>query len=202
MLVAAEDACEPPRLLRPVEGHTEGARYSSKLKAIVTQPNLFRVCKEIRNEGLQVFYQHRNFKLTVEDDTCFRAIRRWLRSIGQAMRENIRHLAITFTEEPELAHMNNMGRIHGALSDKATVIYNANDGVDQLWRMGAVCWRRDRSSVPIFQMWDEYGLEERYTYDRPPSFRTVPGYEVEFKCSLVFVPNKSWFGSAGPRSVF
>ena len=116
----------------------------------------------------------------------------WLRNIGQMMRENIRHLEITFIEEPELAHMNNMGRIHVGLSDKATVIYNANDGVNQLWKTGATCERRDSRSVPIFQIWGDCGLEARFTYNRSPSFSTVPGREVESECSLVHLPNKSW----------
>ena len=201
MLVATEDTCEPPRLLRPVGGHAEGVRSSSKLKAIVAQPKLFRV-KEIRNEGLEVFYQHRKFELTVEDNNCFQAIVQWLRSIGQTNRQNIRRLDINFIGKPVLSHMHNMGRIHVELSDQAMVLYNANDGGRELWNMGAACERRDTRSVPIFQMWGEYGLEEWDKYDRPPSFKAVPGRQVELKCSLVFLPNKSWFSPAGPRSVY
>ena len=88
------------------------------------------------------------------------------------------------------------------LSDQATVSYNANDGVSQLWKMGATCERRDRSSVPIFQIWGDYGLDERFTYNRSPSFSTVLGRQVELECSLVFLPGKSWFGLGGPRSVY
>ena len=43
---------------------------------------------------------------------------------------------------------------------------------------------------------------ERFTHDRSPSFSTVPGRQVEMECSLVFLPEKSWFGPAGPRSVY
>lgn len=202
MMVAAEDVCEPPRRLRPVEGHTAGARRSFKLKAIVAQPKLFRVCKEIRNEGLQTFYQHHDFDLTVENNGCFQAIMQWLRNIGQTNRQDIRYLNISFVGEPVVAYMYNMGCIHVELSDKATVIYHADDGVHQLWNIGAACERRDSRSVPIFQMWGEYGLDERFTYIRSPSFSTVPGRQVELECSLVFLPNKSWFGPGGPRSVY
>ena len=90
--------------------------------------------------------------------------------------------------------MYNMGRIHLELSDDATVVYNANDSVSQLWNMGAACERRDSRSVPVFQMWDEYGLDERLTYIRSPSFGAVPGRPVELDCWLVFLPGKSWFG--------
>ena len=78
------------------------------------------------------------------------------------MREKIRYLDIDFIEIPESAYMKNMGRIHVELSDKATVTYNASDGVDQLWKMGATCKRRDSRSVPIFQIWGEHGLEKRF----------------------------------------
>ena len=167
----------------------------------MAQPKLFRV-KEIRNKGLEVFYQHRKFELTVEDNNCFPAIVQWLRSIGQTNRQNIRRLDINFIGKPVLAHMHNMGRIDVGLSNKATVIYNTNDGVDQLWEMGATCERRDGSSVPIFQMWGEFGPEEWNTYDRSPSFRTFPGRQVDLECSLVFLPGESWFGPGGPRSVY
>ena len=203
MLVAAEDACEPRRSSQPAQISTEGVLCGRKLRAIAASSSLFRACRETKNEGLLLFYEHHHFELDVEEDGCLRAIRRWLRHIGQAMRENIRHLEIRFIEEPDLTHMGNMGRIHGGLSDKATVMYHTNDGVSQLWQMGATCWRRDRSSVPTFQMWGEYGLDEEWTtYDRPPSFRTVPGRRVEVECSLVFLPGESWFGPAGPRSVY
>ena len=135
----------------------------------------------------------------MEDDGCLRAIRRWLRNIGQPMREKIRYLDINFIEIPESAYMNNVGRIHGELSDKATVTCNANDDVDQLWNIGATCRRRDSRSVPIFQIWGEYGLEKRFTYHPSPSLSTVPGRQVELEYSLVFLPGKSWFGPGGPR---
>ncbi|KAM0796935.1 hypothetical protein BDR22DRAFT_892686 [Usnea florida] len=95
-----------------------------------------------------------------------------------------------------------MGRLHVQLSDNTTVIYNANDGVDQLWKMGAACERRDRSSVPVFQIWGDYGLDKRVTYNRSPAFGAVPGRPVEVECSLVFLPGKSWFGPGGPRSMY
>ena len=203
MLVAAEDACEPRRSSQPVQISTEGVPCGRKLRAIAASSSLFRTCRETKEEGLVLFYEHHHFELEVEDDGCLRAIRRWLRNIGQTMRENIRHLEITFIEIPESTYMNNMGRIHVELSDKATVSYNANDGVKQLWRMGAICQHRDRSSVPIFQMWGEHGPpDERHTYDRPPSFTAVPGRHVDLECTLLFLPGKSWFGPGGPRSMY
>ena len=127
---------------------------------------------------------------------------KWLRNIGQRAREDIRNLQISFVGEPTVAYMYNMGRLYVELSENATVVYNANDGVNQLWNMGAACQRRDSRSVPVFQMRDGYGLDERFTYIRPPSFGSVPGRPVELKCSLVFLPGKSWFGPGGPRSVY
>ena len=202
MLVASQDACELPSSLRPAQVSTEGVPCCRKLRAIAASSSLFRACKLIQTEGLFLFYEHHHFEIEVEDDGCLRAIRRWLRNIGQTMRENIRHLKITFIEEPELAYMNSMGRIHVELSDQATVSYNANDGGRELWNIGAACERRDSRSVPIFEMGRVYGLDKRFTYIRAPSFRSVPGRPVELKCSLVFLPNKSWFGLAGPRSVY
>ena len=118
------------------------------------------------------------------------------------MRENIRHLDINYLTKPMLGHMNNMGRIHVELSDEATVSYNVNDFHARLWAIGEACERRDSSSVPVFQIWGDYGVDERLSYNRSPSFSTVPGRRVPLECSLVFLPGKSWFGPGGPRSVF
>ena len=188
-----------------VENACESSRFARD-QANIVQPNLFRVCKMTRNEtwneGRQFFYQHHNFFFPVESHNCFQAIMKWLRSIGQKAREDIRHVQIGFIGQPTLAYMSHMGRLHVQLSDNTTVKYNANDGVDQLWRIGAACERRDRSSVPVFQIWGAYGLDERVTYNRPLAFGSVPGRPVELECSLVFLPGKSWFGPGGPRSVY
>ena len=71
VLVASQDACEPPRSSRPAKGHTEGAHCSRKLEDIVAQQSLFSASKQTRNEGLPLFYEHHHFKLAVEHDGCF-----------------------------------------------------------------------------------------------------------------------------------
>jgi hypothetical protein len=157
---------------------------------MIVQPGLFAVSKQIRAEGLGLYYQYHRFACYLIDPTYFsRALTpllKWLDHIGEVGRANIRYLRFRADRANSRARV--MSRLHRELSDKATVIWEADPEkyTDRdLWFVGRSYRQRNPNKLPVFET---NGHQRFSTFDSAPSGNLRGS-------TLTFYPGMGWFGT-------
>ena len=98
----------------------------------VLQPGLIRMCQQIRNEALPLYYQHHAFQFNLYNKpTMQEDMREWLLSIGEIGRRNIRHFVFRFLEGHETLGagyylIKIMDRLHAVLPTQSIAIYKCS----------------------------------------------------------------------------
>lgn len=177
---------------------TSGQLYGSDLlhgspEMMIVQPGLFAVCKQIRTEGLGLYYQHHKFacylRYPKDRSNILGPLLKWLDTIGITGRTNIRHLR--FRVDRCYIRREVMNEVHRKLLDEATVIWEAEvvhfyqSGPTELWAIGKAYKNENPKKLPIF---------ETYGHQRFSTFEDRPYVEALRHSSLTFTPGMGWFG--------
>ena len=182
-----------------MKGHTEGIPCYDSLQNVKAHSSLYRTCKQIRDEGLALFFQHHCFLFYVEHGGCFLAILLWLRNIAEVGRNNIRHLRIRYWNTCCPQDVLYMDILHGMLSEQANVAYVPEDA-ESLWRLGR-SFSRIFGKAPPFRIdgWtsEHAPFKIEYTdYTHGLNWHRLMPRRFSLAFSLVFYPGQSWFRSS------
>lgn len=164
---------------------------------MILQPGLFLTCRQSRTEGLPFFYQRRKFDLPLSrekhilDLYWYQAgFSAWFQEIGELGQQNIRHL--TLRNALTMKSINSIERIHRKLSEKATVMYEAETSIfaAALWKIGTRYHAKNKEKVPVF--WNPHSRNNGKisNYEGPPRSDLYGGCRLEFKAG------SGWFGMA------
>lgn len=176
-------------------------------KQKIVQPGLFRINRQIRCEGLPLFFQLRHFRFDLYKSLvagtaasgllCFE---NWMNVIGPVGLNSLRSLTLTFYNIALFSGhqvMNKMNILHARLSDQAKVTYNYGDAFG-LWELGLLFGDKNERRYPklLTRDWDNWSRTWRYTYDHGLGIttRVPPSTLSHISTALVFEPNIGWFG--------
>ena len=177
---------------------TSNRLYGSDLlhgspEMMIVQPGLFAVCKQIRTEGLGLYYQHHKFacylRYPKDWTNMLGPLLEWLDTIGTTGRTNIRHLR--FRVDKSYIRRKVMNEVHRELLDEATVIWEAElehvdqSGAMELWAVGKAFKDDNPNKLPVF---------ETYGHQRFSTFENRPYWGALRQSSLTFSPGMGWFG--------
>ena len=148
-------------------------------KLSIAVPAIFQTSKQLRAEGLGIFYRKHHFSFHV---SCRRGRLQdmilWLYAIGSQMTQNIRYLEVWGNFHRR--DTETIGTIHCLLSEEVTTVYLSGyrDGFQALEAIARSFSKRHEGQEPILM-------------GRNP-------YPFGHAGSLHFLPRKGWFGRRGP----
>ena len=164
---------------------------------MLVDSSFFRACKQTRAEGLNLFYQHHTFILSVQHANCFIAIHRWLENIGNIGRDNIRHLTIRVNTmcawSDAWTKENVKYRIHQKLTDHATVVYTGTMA-GYLLMVGRHLCHGNPVKAPVYMI-DGKPLEPHWWKSNYDFDQSLHDNQHWTEYSLAFYPGNGWFGS-------
>ena len=120
----------------------------------IAQPTIFHICKQIRSEGLDLFYKGRDFQIDIAfSRLALKAIMRWLDAIGESHRLKIGQLTLIFDSDnvamPRLRDV--LTWFLAKLSKDAKVVCSSlgTTMAKKLWKLGNELHYMYQAKIPM-----------------------------------------------------